>query len=74
MLKLLGRISVSFDVETFVEAGDHQTALENVLATIRERYPNAALSITQRRERRDLGLAATRQGAVALESYQRRRR
>jgi hypothetical protein len=74
MLKLLGRISVSFDVESFIEAGDHQTVLESVLATVRERYPNAALSITQRRERRDLGLAAARPGAVALESYQPRRR
>jgi hypothetical protein len=73
MMKLLGRISVSFDVETYVEAGDHQKALEDVLGKIRERYPNAALSITQRRQRRDLGLAPARGGAVSIEPYQRRR-
>jgi len=65
MLRLLGQISVSFDVETFVEAGNHQKVLEDVLATVRERYPNAALSITQRRQRRDLGLAIGRGGVAA---------
>ena len=72
-MKLSGQISVAFDVETFVEAGDHQRVLEEILGTVRERYPDAALSITQRRQRRDLGLAPTRQTAVSIEPYQRRR-
>jgi hypothetical protein len=73
MMKLLGQISVSFDVETFVEAGDHQKVLEDVLGMVRERYPDAALSITQRRQRRDLGLAPARRTAVSIEPFQRRR-
>jgi hypothetical protein len=72
-MKLLGQISVSFDVETFVEAGDHQKVLEDVLVMVRERYPEAALSITQRRQRRDLGLAPPHRAAVLIEPYQRRR-
>jgi len=47
--------------------------LEDVLGMVRERYPDAALSITQRRQRRDLGLAPARRTAVSIEPFQRRR-
>ena len=73
MMRLAGQISVSLDVETFVEAGDHQKVLEGFLTALRETYPNAALTIKQRRPRPTLTLAPAAQAAVSLERYRGRR-
>jgi hypothetical protein len=73
MMRLAGQISVSLDVETFVEAGDHQRVLEEFLGTLQERYPDAALTIKQRRQRPKLTLAPDPRSAVSIERYRDRR-
>lgn len=56
-MRLSGQISVSLDVNSFAEAGDHQRALEEFLDAVRTKYPDAALTLKQRRERAQLQLA-----------------
>jgi hypothetical protein len=72
MMRLAGQISVSLDVETFVEAGNHQKVLEEFLGALQERYPDAALTIKQRRERPKLMLAPDPRAAVSIERYRSR--
>jgi hypothetical protein len=51
-MKLVGRISVVFEAANFIEAGAHQSALEELRDLFRQRYPQAELEISQRRQRR----------------------
>jgi hypothetical protein len=73
MMKLAGQISVSLDVESFVEAGDHQKVLEGFLTALRETYPNAALTLKQRRARPTLTRAPASRAAVSIERYRGQR-
>jgi hypothetical protein len=69
MKKLYGRISVVIDAENFIEAGDHQKTLESLLQIVREKYPEASLDLTQRRERKPLGLRSEAAPAIQFERY-----
>ena len=73
MMRLAGQISVSLDVETFAEAGDHQKVLEGFVTALRETYPDAALIIKQRRQRPTLMLAPAGQAAVSMGRFRARR-
>jgi len=55
-MKLTGRISIDLEVESFIEAGQHEERLEALLALVRERYPQANLVLAERRGRRDFTL------------------
>ena len=56
-MKLSGQISVELTVDDFIAAADHQKRLEGLLAMIRDFYPDATLSMRERRERKSLALA-----------------
>ena len=51
-MKLCGNISVELDVGDFVQAADHQKRLEDILAQVRAAYPEATLTIRERRQRK----------------------
>ena len=55
-MKLCGQISIELTVDDFVAAADHQRRLEQLLADIRQTYPEATLALRERRERRALAL------------------
>lgn len=55
-MKLVGRISVNFDAENFIEAGIHQKELERLAELFKAQYPQAELEISQRRSRKPMGL------------------
>ena len=50
-MDLRWEIRADFRADDYLEAGEHQSRLEDVLATIRETYPHASLDIRVRRER-----------------------
>jgi hypothetical protein len=56
-MRLRAQIVVDIDAGDYVEAAEHQSALQHYLEEIQERYPNASLSMRERRERRHDGLA-----------------
>lgn len=51
-MRLRAQISVDIAAADFIEAADHQTRLAEFLDTLRQQYPNAVLSIRERRERK----------------------
>ena len=51
-MKLCGQISVELNVGDYVEAADHQKRLEEILRQVRAAYPDATLSMRERRERK----------------------
>lgn len=55
-MKLCGQISVELNVGDYVEAADHQKRLEDLLRQVRAAYPEATLSMRERRERKALAL------------------
>ena len=55
-MKLCGQISVELTVGDYVEAADHQKRLEEILRQVRAAYPDATLSMRERRERKALAL------------------
>ncbi len=57
-MRLRAQIVVDIDANDYVEAAGHQSMLQGYLEEIQARYPNASLSMRERRERRHDGLAA----------------
>ena len=55
-MKLCGQISVELNVGDYVEAADHQKRLEDILRQVRAAYPDATLSMRERRERKVMAL------------------
>ena len=55
-MKLCGQILVELNVGDYVEAADHQKRLEDILRQVRAAYPDATLSMRERRERKALAL------------------
>lgn len=51
-MKLWGQISVELTVGDYVEAADHQRRLEEILRLVRDSYPDATLSMRERRQRK----------------------
>ena len=56
-MRLRAQIVVDIDAADYVEAAAHQGALERHLKQIQQIYPNASLSMRERRERRHDALA-----------------
>ena len=50
-MELRWEIRADFTAGDYLEAGEHQGRLEQVLAKVREEYPQARLDIRVRRER-----------------------
>ena len=65
-MKLCGQISVELNVGDYVEAADHQKRLEDILRQVRAAYPDATLSMRERRERKVMALTRAAP-AVGLE-------
>ncbi len=70
-MKLCGQISVELNVGDYVEAADHQKRLEEILRQVRAAYPDATLSMRERRERKTLDL--TRAAPLAAGGFERAR-
>lgn len=51
-MMLSGQISIELTVDDFVAAADHQKRIEGLLALIRDIYPNATLTLRERRQPR----------------------
>ena len=51
-MRLRAQIIVDIDAADYVEAAAHQSALQRHLEQIQETYPNASMSMRERRERR----------------------
>jgi hypothetical protein len=51
-MKLWGQISVELTVDDYVEAADHQRRLEDILKLVKDAYPEAVLSMRERRQRK----------------------
>ena len=67
-MKLCGQISVELNVGDYVEAADHQKRLEEILRQVRAAYPDATLSMRERRERKALALTrAAPTGGVGIQ-------
>ncbi|HEX3365854.1 hypothetical protein [Phenylobacterium sp.] len=49
-MKLSGQISIELTVDDFVAAADHQRRIEGLLAVIRDIYPEATLTLRERRQ------------------------
>lgn len=56
-MRLRAQIVVDIDAGDYVEAAMHQSALRQYLEQIQARYPNAEMTMRERRERRHDGLA-----------------
>jgi hypothetical protein len=48
-MKLSGQISIELTVDDYVAAADHQKRIEGLLAVIRDIYPEATLTLRERR-------------------------
>jgi hypothetical protein len=68
---LCGQISIELTVDDFVAAADHQKRIEGLLKQIREAYPQATLSMRERRRRKTMALPrAVVSGSEASARYQ----
>ena len=56
-MRLRAQIVVDIDATDYIEAAGHQNILQEILQDIQARYPNASLTMRERRERRHDGLA-----------------
>jgi hypothetical protein len=56
-MRLRAQIVVDIDADDYVEAAAHQNALKSYLEEIQARYPNAEMTMRERRERRHDALA-----------------
>ena len=56
-MRLRAQIIVDIDAGDYVEAAEHQSALQRYLHDIQAQYPGASLVMRERRERRHDGLA-----------------
>jgi hypothetical protein len=54
---LCGQISIELSVDDFVAAADHQRRFQDLLSLVREAYPDATLTLRERRPRKALRLA-----------------
>ena len=68
-MMLCGQISIELTVDDFVEAADHQRRIEDLLARVRESYPEATLTMRERRQRKALGLAVADRAPAGLVRY-----
>jgi hypothetical protein len=66
-MKLCGQISVELNVGDYVEAADHQKRLEEILRQVRAAYPDATLSMRERRERKALALTRAAPTGVGVQ-------
>ena len=64
-MRLRAQIVVDIDAGDYVEAAEHQSLLQQYLKEIQLRYPDASLTMRERRERRQDGLATTVHGAAS---------
>ena len=64
-MRLRAQIVVDIDAGDYVEAAEHQNLLQQCLKEIQVRYPDASLTMRERRERRQDGLATTVHGAAS---------
>ena len=58
-MRLRAQIVVDIDAADYVEAAEHQNLLQRYLKDIQDRYPDASLTMRERRERRHDGMAST---------------
>jgi hypothetical protein len=65
-MMLSGQISIELTVDDYVAAADHQKRIEGLLALIRDIYPNATLTLRERRHPRPPLPRADRAGAPDL--------
>lgn len=67
-IHLRAEFVIDFDAADFVEAGVHQRSLAEVFAGLQQQYPDAKLSIRERRQRglkeRELAPAAISTGKL----------
>lgn len=49
-MKLSGQISIELTADDYVAAADHQKRIEGLLAMIRDIYPEATLTLRERRQ------------------------
>jgi predicted O-methyltransferase YrrM len=70
-MKLCGQISIELPAGDYFTTADHRRRLEEILAYIRDSYPEATLALRERRERRALQLvpAEPRAATGALNRY-----
>jgi hypothetical protein len=72
-MRLRAHILIDIDAPDFVAAATHQRAVEDVLKTVQDLYPQAQLELRERRERRDAtpraGAATPKQATGAVSSY-----
>lgn len=64
-MRLRVQIVVDIDAGDYVEAAEHQSALQRHLRNIQAQYPGASLSMRERRERRHDGLVPAPEPARA---------
>jgi hypothetical protein len=62
---LCGQISIELTVDDFVAAADHQRRIQGLLNLIRQAYPDATLTLRERRQRRAPTLMRAPPGAAA---------
>lgn len=63
-MRLRAQIVVDIDAGDYVEAAEHQSLLQGYLKDIQARYPDASLTMRERRERRHDGMGTTVHGAA----------
>ena len=59
-MKLRAEILIEMDVANYVEAAEHQKALQGYLDDLRGNYPEATLDIRERRQREQDNAASVR--------------
>jgi hypothetical protein len=69
-MMLCGQISIELTADDFVAAADHQRRIQDLLSLIREAYPNATLTMRERRSRKPMTLPrAAPRSAAPLAGY-----
>ena len=70
-MRLCGQISIDLPPGDYFDALEHRKRLQEILAYIRDAYPQATLSVRERRERKEMMLtpAAPRSATGALNHY-----
>lgn len=51
-MRLRGEITIDFDVSDYIEAASHQAFLTEVVQQLRDRYPDVAFNVREKRARR----------------------
>jgi hypothetical protein len=63
-MRLRAEIAIEVEAADYLDAAKHQETLTHLMSTVRDRYPEASMSIRERRQRRGVRAGGPHGGQI----------